>query len=284
MSLGKELKQRQKEAIFRKVYNLVLIINVSMKFEDVTVNSVSELITHIFKHREIFKKPVWYRGHSDKTWKLCPLIFRSVPECRQKDEMNLIKKFKQDATLLINPLPTNLYEWLFIMRHYGVPTRLLDWTESPLVGMYFTVNEDEYKDKDGILWAISPLDLNKQGGRELEDPENLPSFGEDEEMSSYKPEQYSQETMSEMLPIAFIAPRNTPRMQSQLSVFTIYHRNKIPINEIGDKSHLWRYIIPFGAKEKIKKELEALNFGKFQLFPELDKVGERLRGNMDATN
>lgn len=254
-----------------------------MKFEDVAVNSVSELIISIFNHREIFKKPVWYRGHSDKAWELCPLIFRNNPERGQKYEMNLIKKFKQDATLLVNTLPTNLYEWLFIMRHHGVPTRLLDWTESPLVGMYFTVNEDKNKDKDGVLWALSPLDLNKQGGRE-HDPENLPSFGEDEEMRSYKPEQYSQETKSEMLPIAFIAPRNTQRMQSQLSVFTIYHRNKIAIDKIDDESHIWRYIIPSSAKEKIKKELEALNFGKFQIFPELDQVGEKLRGNNDASN
>ena len=254
-----------------------------MKFEDITVNSVSELITSIFNHSVIFKKPVWYRGHSNKTWELRPLIFRSNLKCGKRDEMNLIKKFKQDATLLVNPLPANQYEWLFIMRHYGVPTRLLDWTESPLVGMYFTVNEYKNKDKDGVLWALSPLDLNKQGGRE-HDPENLPSFGEDDEMSSYKPERYSQETRSEMLPVAFIAPRNTQRMQSQLSVFTIYHRNKIAIDKIDDKSHIWRYTIPSTAKVKIKKELEALNFGKFQLFPELDTVGERLRGNNNAPN
>jgi hypothetical protein len=255
-----------------------------MKFDDVTVNSVPELIAKIVEHNTDLKKPVWYRGHSNKDWKLLPLIFRCGSPCRARDEINLIKRFKQDATLLTSPLPMNLYEWSFIMRHYGVPTRLLDWSESPLVGMYFTISEEKEDDKDGVLWAMAPLELNKQDGRELDDPDNLPSFGEDSEMENYTPEKYAQETMSSMLPIAFIAPRNTQRMQSQLSVFTIYHRKQEPIEEIGDKSHIWRYIIPAKAKKQIRKELEVLSFGKFQLFPELDKIGENLRGSLHVSD
>ena len=186
--------------------------------------------------------------------------------------------------MLINPRPTYSYEWLFIMRHYGISTRLLDWTESPLVGTYFTVNEPHYDNKDGVLWALSPIDLNKQSGRQSADPDNLPSFAEDLEIESYKPEIYADDISGDLLAVAICAPRNTQRMQSQSSAFTIHHRNNLAINKIGDASHIWRYIIPAQAKPRIKKELELLSIGEFHLFPELDKLNKKITGESNATN
>lgn len=243
-----------------------------MKQEDRIVKSISELVNYLSEDTKDTSGPIWYRGHAIKDWELSPLLIREEFD----SEINLLKRFKQDATLFLNPKPTVQYEWLFIMRHYGVPTRLLDWSESPLIGLYFVVNE--LLDNDGALLVLLPLELNKEGNRVLEDADHLPSFEEDEFMQSYSPEKYSQEKMTEMLPIAFIAPRNTSRMQAQLSVFTIHHRHKIPIEQIGDKKHIWRYCIPKDSKEKIKKELELLGISKFQLFPELQSVGEIMRG------
>ena len=244
-----------------------------MRFRDRRIHNISTLIKHLSDHSNGISAPIWYRGHFNKEWGLVPSSIRKQCET----EINLIKKFKQDATLLVSPRPAYQYEWLFIMRHHGVPTRLLDWTENPLVATYFAVTED--MDKDGALWALLPLELNKQGGREFDDPNSLPSFEEDEFMSAYSPENYYKDTTSKLLPIAFIAPRNTPRMQSQLSVFTINHRDETPIENIGDKKHFWRYIIPQSSKENIKKELELLGVGKFQLFPELESIGTILRGD-----
>lgn len=242
-----------------------------MRQDDKTINNLTELVKALLEDTKDLK-PVWYRGQYDKDWKLVPLAFRAKCDT----EMNLIRKFKQDATLFLNPRPAKQIEWLFIMRHYGVATRLLDWTESPLVGAYFTVAEKE--DKDGALWALLPLEMNKQGNRTLPNPENLPSFEEDEFMQTYNPESYYQERASELLPIAFIAPRNTSRMQSQLSTFTISHRNEAPIENIGDGKHVWKYIIPATAKTNILNELEQLGIGRFQLFPELESIGQKLKG------
>jgi len=254
-----------------------------MKLEDKKINSVPELIASVYTDVKDLKKPIWYRGLTNVDWKLVPSIFRGSNDSEKRLEINLIKKFKQDATLLMNPLPNENYAWLFVMRHHGVPTRLLDWTESPLVAAYFSVIGDD-KEKDGVVWALSPLELNNQEPRKLDDQNNLPTFSEDTEMVAYTPESYSQEKMSTLLPIAFIAPRNTQRMRSQLSTFVIYHRDKTPLEEIGDRKHIWRYIIPSSAKERIKKELEAIGIGKFQLFPELESLGEILRVNINGSN
>lgn len=61
---------------------------------------------------------------------------------------------------------------------------------------------------------------------------------------------------------------------AQLSVFTINDRIKTPIDKIGDGKHVWKYVIPATAKTKIAADLERLRISKFQLFPELDNIGE----------
>lgn len=239
-----------------------------MRFRDKTFKSVSELIRKVTQDVANCEGPVWFRGHGNTEWKLIPFIARSG---QPYSEMNLIKRFKQNAMMLVSPRPTESIEWLFIMRHHGVPTRLLDWSESPLIGAYFAVYEEP--ENDGVLWALLPKELNKQANID-----DIPSFEEDEVLRSYDPDFFIRETTSRLLPLAVIAPRNNTRMQAQLSVFTINHRDNTPIEEIGNKKHIWRYIVPKEYKAIVSRELELIGVGRFQLFPELQSIGEILRG------
>ena len=66
-------------------------------------------------------------------------------------------------------------------------------------------------------------------------------------------------------------------MVSQMSVFTIFHKHTDPLEQIGLQEHVWKYIIPHEAKYHIKKELDILKIRKFQLFPELESIGESLK-------
>jgi hypothetical protein len=239
---------------------------------DKFVYNVQDLIKKLKKDTNGFNAPLWYRGQSRRDWKLSPSFLRwnNAPS-----EMNLIKKFKQSATMLLNPRPVSAFDWLFIMQHHGVPTRLLDWTESPLVAAFFAVDANE--NNDGVIWVLLPVELNKKSRIKPDYSYDIPSF-EDEVMQTYSPESLAGETTSQLYPIAAIAPRNNPRMQSQLSVFTISHRDKTPIEEIEDKQHMWRYIIPKKNKKHFRDELKLLGISKFQLFPELPSIGEILRG------
>ena len=213
-------------------------VSCELRRPDQTTNSIPELVEKLLQDLANIKTPVWYRGQSNKAWPLIPLIYRRTNTI---SEIDLMRKFKQDATLLLNPRPLTPAEWLFVMRHNGVPTRLLDWTESPLVGTYFAVNDKEDKDdkKDAVLWVLLPSELNHEEGRDFGD--YLPSFEEDMQkvMLAYNPVPENEvANPGKIIPIAFIAPRSVVRMQVQLSVFTIHHKLQVPIEDVekGDMS------------------------------------------------
>jgi hypothetical protein len=237
------------------------------------IQSIQDLIKHLNKDTKGYDGSIWYRGHSKKGWKLQPGYIRLT---KTIPETSLLKNFKQNAAFLLEQKPLNNFDWLFLMQHYGVPTRLLDWTESPLAALYFAVEDKKHRNVDGALWILYPCELNKNANIEASDEQYyIPSF-DDEELHSHSVETLSREKKTKNLPIAAIATRNNPRIQAQLGVFTIHHRSDIPIENIGNKKHVLKYEIPKDAKVQIYNELKVLGITKFQLFPELSSIGENL--------
>jgi FRG domain len=236
------------------------------------IESVAGFLKALKKARVRGKPLLWYRGHADKAWALLPGYQRLK---NPPPESVLVNRFKQNANLLLGYQPKSNFEWLFIMQHYGVPTRLLDWTESPLVALYFAVSSHEKK--DGAVWVLDPVKLNQSTKAKPEDYKFVPAF-EDERVAGY--ETYSVENSPELgiEPIAVMATRNNARIQAQLGVFTISHQSPKKLEEIGDRSHLVCFEIPAAKKPDIAEELEILAFGKFQVFPELSSIGEIIKG------
>jgi hypothetical protein len=240
-----------------------------MKYTDKKIKSVSELIKKLKKDSSFYNGPIWYRGQSNKEYKLSPSFYRKATKV---SEMTLIKKFKQNATLLMGNNSHEDFEWLFIMQHHGVPTRLLDWTESSLIALYFACCDNS--DKDAAIWILLPSELNKHSGIDPEENFDIPGINE---LGNYNPKNYHADRTNIMAPAAAITARNTSRMQAQQGAFTIFHKRKDPIEVIGDKKHIWRYIIPNANKKDIIEELKICGIDKFQLFPELSSIGETLQ-------
>lgn len=74
-------------------------------------------------------------------------------------EAFILREFQRRAGQYLSslPLPDDTLEWLSIMRHYGAPTRLLDWTYSPYVAAFNAIEEG----KPGEVWALNALRINK---------------------------------------------------------------------------------------------------------------------------
>jgi hypothetical protein len=193
--------------------------------------------------------------------------------------MVLLKRFKQHGFPYLEQIPSEEWEWLFLMQHHGVPTRLLDWSESPLVGLYFALVEPKNKKdkkKDGALWCLHPTELNAISNVTLNPPHDIPAFGDDKVLEAYLPSRVIGVTSASNGPLAIIAPRQFRRLHAQQGVFTLFHRNTTPIEELGTQSHIFKIVIPEKSKAHIRQELDLLTVNELSLFPELDKVAQRI--------
>lgn len=142
---------------------------------------ITETIEDLYKPRNGEQNQFVFRGQEDASWGLEPTLLRRVRErlggkitdCNLarntalKMESCILKEFSSRSHLLpqweaevIKSQPSNspsLQSWA-ICRHYGAPTRLLDWSLSPYVAMYFAVNDK--MNEDGALWIVDPLATN----------------------------------------------------------------------------------------------------------------------------
>lgn len=97
----------------------------------------------------------WFRGHSKSSYQLIPSVFRPIdssePYPRYYNEAKLISEFERRHPEAREKHQSTL-ELLTYAQHYGIPTRLLDWTENLLVALYFCCKDDS--DDDGIIYYL----------------------------------------------------------------------------------------------------------------------------------
>ena len=223
--------------------------------------------------------PLWFRGTSKISHSPVPSLGRDSYSL--KHERPLINGFKQNALQFTEERPTDDWAWLFLMRHHNVPTRLLDWTESPIVALYFAAQDGRGPPGDGAIWVLYPTMLNNHAGITMDFEGDLPIFDElDQHTQPYSPS--AVHVGADREPIAGIAPRQSPRMVAQHSVFTITHRELKALDAVGTGEHLGRFIIPQEMKATIRDELGTIMFSRYTLFPELDSVGEHARRRFDG--
>jgi hypothetical protein len=239
-----------------------------MRYRDKSVRSIAEMLS-VLKAQSTAKQLIWFRGQSRSTWSLIPSLARKAVNL--KAENALIKKFMQNAVPHMARTITEEWEWMFLMQHHRAPTRLLDWSESPLVALYFAVTANPKF--EGAVWCLDPVALNTEAKLSFKFDGEIPAFGRDNVMSNYLPSKVDDGTAL-MNPVAIVGPRNTARMAAQLGTFTINHRTHDPIEDIGAAKHGWRWLISPAAKKNIASELAYLGISALTLFPELDKVAD----------
>lgn len=100
---------------------------------------------------------LWYRGSGKYSYKLEPSLFRhserDIIELLKLEEKLMIRFQQRGYPFIQKPLG-DVWEKLFFMQHYGLPTRLLDWSESPFVALYFAI--DSAKRNDAGDYIMDP--------------------------------------------------------------------------------------------------------------------------------
>jgi hypothetical protein len=107
---------------------------------------------------------LWYRGHPNSDFFLLASLLR-YKNGLEKEE-HLFNSFKKFSDRILKRRDSE-WETLFEMQHYGVPTRLLDWSETFGVALFFaaTYNQSHHPDKDAAVYLLDPLALNRLSGQ-----------------------------------------------------------------------------------------------------------------------
>jgi hypothetical protein len=200
-----------------------------------------------------------------------------------------LSKFKSKAIPYLGSLPVypfseglpGYWDWLFLMQHYGVPTRLMDWSEDALVALLFAIDVNAKPAelaKDPIVWCLNPVKLNEAFVfTDHYPPGYIPNV---EEAKVY--EMFGSDTsgFNNKKPCAAYGPLNSTRIIAQKGVFTIFPYT-IPLEEfdkLPDSSqYLTSIVISKDARVQLTEQLRKYGFTYAQLFPEIGSVADEIK-------
>lgn len=194
-------------------------------------------------------KQIIYRGLKSSKFDLIPFIGRITPprssKSEKSNEKEILRLFKEKSLPFLNFIPATSWDWLAVGQHYGLPTRLMDWSRNPLVACYFAVEEE--CDDDSVIYAY----YNKW------------------HISIEKhPEPFEYDKVGK-----FIPRHLTRRITAQAGLFTI-HPN--PFKSF-DSDKVEKIIVPNRIRHELKKTLSKYGVDRFSLFPDLDGLSNHIK-------
>jgi hypothetical protein len=279
--------------------------------ENIKATSVSEVVNLITSEFKNLKDEndflnLWFRAENlNVSTPLVPNAYRKFVHLRRKGSLEHAKSIENELTVSflrqsimylnqnrINPNEWNIY---FLMQHYGLKTRLLDWTESALIALYFGLKNQE-NEEDTRLWILSPLRLNRNSSKILFEPINksfmsvyFPEYSKSKNLITDKNQidldelhrRYLQMDFSKdesnisnkFYPLAILPYLFDERMKTQQACFTIFGNEMNGLLDSPDKdSFLSSVIIEGKDKKNMLEELRWLGITEQNIYPGLDGI------------
>ncbi|EDQ02241.1 FRG domain-containing protein [Shewanella benthica] len=269
------------------------------------IKTVSEYLTKVIEALPRFtgdKLPnrcgvVWYRGSGSQSYKLQPkIIWDNQLQSESSHCHNFLVSYKQ----VLNQRIENSWELYGLMQHHGLPTRLLDWTKSPLVALYFAIVQWEGRTDratdDPLVWIIDPYALNGSViGQKIvicpdemrlrkancNDLDNNPT-AKIKDLDDYLPAPLNPNSLGgnrNKPPIALEASFSHNRITNQQGCFTLHGTDETPIDEYMHRidARVENIAIDPDSCACLKQELRLYGFDEFFIFQDLDSLSNHLK-------
>jgi FRG domain len=215
---------------------------------------------------------LWFRGQPNAKYQLVPGLYR-FDERLEVDEGTYRHDFRlKSHPYLQHMRGTTDWEQYALMQHYGLCTRLLDWTEGALIALQFAVLGRPVK-SDVAVWMIDPLWVNEylHGAAVL--------YREDSEVCrAYVPEIWKEKDLPEK-PLAIEIPYNSPRITAQRGIFTVHGKNRTPLDKVlmaSEKARCCQYIVPKEYVLAVRRQLRTAGITDTVIYPDLQGLCEEL--------
>ncbi|WP_221076302.1 FRG domain-containing protein [Agarivorans aestuarii] len=256
-----------------------------MAIKEVSISSLSSYLTQIEKIQSrwhIFHSDVWYRGVASSKYELVPgIIWRDV-KIGQTITNDFLMHYKAYESGGYN----DSWELYSLMQHYGLPTRLLDWSKKPLIALYFALEEDtKTRPKSSnkrVVWMMIPGSLNKI----LTNHVDVDCTITRPDLDHYLPDSLASKSIKEKnlpkTPLAITVPLANQRVVSQEGVFTIHGEEGNSIdsyfsNDSSEfKDHIVKFVIKEEHRERIRKQLYSVGYKEDDVYQDLNSLSVRI--------
>lgn len=237
------------------------------------VASLSEFLATLDAALKSQSRHRWFRGHADLRWRLAPSALRYRKPENIRKALRLLVDFRRIADFRLERPPpfTDGLRWMQLAQHYGLHTRLMDWTSNAAAALYFACLRP---DKDGMVFFMDPTDLNftvLKGERRLLDSE------EDKEIIAPYIRLTERRDNRGRYPTVAIQPViNNERIQLQRGAFTLHGNRDFDLTAKEARSLCY---IPVLAEDKpqLFDQLSAVGVDEMSIFPEHEHLCSHLK-------
>jgi hypothetical protein len=205
-------------------------------------------------------------------------------------EGHILRNYIRYARPYLTSAPVNDWELLIAAQHHGVPTRLLDWTSSPLIAAFFATRPVQKEGAQGVLgadrarviWRLDWHAVHQRFGLPtltLRIEELAPFLGVDDTFTPWQ--LFDGRVQNRPFACLIEPPSLDARIVSQAALFTLTSTTTASFDQFlarhGLGSALTKFVIPADSVAKIRDQLDLTGIDERHVFPDLDGVAGALR-------